>query len=162
MIGQKMLNALNKQINEELFSSYLYLQMSAWFESTNLKGFAHWMQVQSQEETAHAMKLYRYILDRGGKVALQVIAEPPSEWPSPLAAFQAAYKHEQHITGCFEKLMDLAGKEEDNAAAIFLQWYVTEQVEEEANTSMVVAQLKMIKDAPGGLLMLDHALAGRS
>jgi ferritin len=156
-----MRDALNGQINEELFSSYLYLQMSAWFESINLKGFARWMAVQSAEETAHAMRLYRHVLDRGGKVALRAVAEPPAEWESPLAAFQAAYEHERHITGCFDKLTDLAAKETDHAAAIFLQWYVVEQVEEEASAGEIVAKLEMVKDAPGGLLMLDRELGGR-
>ena len=161
MISKKMQDALNKQINEEMYSSYLYLQMSAWFQSANLCGFAHWMQVQSQEETAHAMKLYSHILQRGGQVALAAIAEPEAEWASPLAAFEAAYKHERHITGCFDKLLALAAQAKDNAAAVFLQWYVTEQVEEEANASLIVEKLKSIKDAPGGLIMLDRELAAR-
>lgn len=161
MINEKMQPALNKQINEEMFSAYLYLQMSAWFRSINLSGFANWMHVQSQEEMVHAMKLYDFINDRGGKVALLAIEAPQAEWESPLAAFEAAYAHEQHITGCIDDLVALARRNKDNATEIFLQWYVTEQIEEEASADEIVQKLKLMADAPGGLFMLDAELAGR-
>jgi len=161
MINQAIQDALNKQINEEMYSSYLYLQMSAWFDSLNLPGFAVWMQAQSQEETVHAMKIYRYVLDRGGKVSLAAIAEPPTEWQSPLAAFEAALGHERHITGCFDKLVDVACEQKDNATGIFLQWFVTEQVEEEANADLIVEKLKMVGESSQGLLVLDRELGAR-
>ncbi|MHC4295422.1 MAG: ferritin [Planctomycetota bacterium] len=161
MISEKMQDALNGQINEEMYSSYLYLQMSGWFEAINLPGFANWMYVQSQEETVHAMKIFRYLTERGGKVALQEIKAPPQKWAGPLAAFEAAYAHEQHISRCFTKLTALARELADNAAEIFLQWYVTEQVEEEANADEIVKKLNLMADAPGGMFMLDRELAAR-
>lgn len=161
MINKEMRDALNHQINEEVYSSYIYLQMSAWLESTNLPGMANWMYVQSQEETAHAMKLYDYIIERGGRVALEAVQAPPSEWDSPLAAFETAHSHEQHITGCFAKLVAAAREHNDNATEIFLQWFVTEQVEEEASADRIVQKLKLMADAPGGLFMLDRELASR-
>ena len=161
MISEKMQEALNNQVNEEMYSSYLYLQMAAWFESIHLGGFASWMHVQVQEETVHAMKIFHFINDRGGKVALKAIKEPPSEWKSPLGAFEAAYAHEQHITGCFTRLMALGREQKDNAAEIFLQWFVTEQVEEEANADEVIGKIKLTADAPGALSMLDRELGAR-
>jgi len=157
-----MQDALKTQINEEMYSSYLYLQMSAWFQSINLPGFANWMYVQSQEETSHAMKIYDFINDRGGKVTLAQVAAPPPECASPLEAFEAAYKHEQHISGCFDKLTELAATEKDNASAIFFQWFVTEQIEEEASADGIVRKLRLIKDAPAGLFMLDRELSSRT
>jgi ferritin len=161
MIGKKMEAALNGQIKEELFSSYLYLAMAFYFESINMGGMAQWMKVQAKEEEGHAQKLMGFIVDRGGRVKLEAIAAPEFEWASPLTAFEAAYGHEQHITGCFEDLMKLAWEEKDTAAKIFLQWFVTEQVEEEKSADEVVQKLKMIKDAPQGLLMLDSILGRR-
>jgi len=122
-----MEQALNNQLNAELYSSYLYLAMAAHFESTSLKGFANWMTVQAQEELAHAMKFYNYIVERGGRVRLAAIAEPVAEWDSPLAVFQAVYAHEQKVTGLINDLMKLAREEQDNACEIFLQWFVTER-----------------------------------
>ncbi len=162
MLAKKIQDVLNKQINEEMYSSYLYLQMSAWFTSINLPGFAQWMRVQSQEETLHAMKLFDYILSRGGKVLLSQIKTPPAEWKSPLGAFQAAYKHEKHITGCFDKLTAQAEQAKDNATKIFLQWFINEQVEEEASTDEIVQKLKLIKDSLNALFMLDNVLGQRS
>jgi ferritin len=161
MIGKKMLDALNEQINAELYSSYLYLAMAADFEAKNLKGFAKWMEVQAKEEAGHAKKLYDFLVDRGGRVALKAIAAPPPEWKSPLAAFEEAYAHEQKVTGLIHKLADLAAAEKDHAAAVMLQWFVTEQVEEEANASEIVEKLKLIKDHPQGLLMMDGHLGQR-
>ena len=162
MTSQKTQDALDKQINEELFSSYLYLQMSAWFQSISLPGFADWMLTQSQEETAHAMRIYNYIAGQGGKVVLTAIAQPPAEWKSPLAAVEAALAHEQHITGCIDELVAMAAEQKDNATGIFLQWFVTEQVEEESNVGLVVEKLKMVGDSSQGLLMLDRDLGARS
>ena len=161
MIDKEMEEALNKQINEEMYSAYLYLAMSSYFESIGLKGFAHWMYVQYQEEVGHAMKLYRYIFERGGKVKLYAIKEPPSEWESPLHAFEETLKHEQHITQCINDLVDLAEKKKDRATFNLLQWFINEQVEEEANDEEIISQLKLIGNSGHGLLMLDRELGKR-
>lgn len=161
MMTDKMEKALNEQINEEMYSAYLYLAMSAWFESQNLPGFASWMKVQTREENGHAMKLFEFIHERRGRVVLQAIKEPAREWKSALAAFEAAFKHEQHITGRIDELVNLAVAEKDHAAAGFLQWFVKEQVEEEASADRIVQMLKMAANAPGALLMLDHAMGER-
>ena len=162
MTTKKMFDALNKQLNEEIFSSYLYLSMSAYFSSKNLNGCAQWMQVQSQEETVHGMKIYQYILDRGGDVVLDAIKKPQTTWESPLKAFENAYKHEQFISNCFNKLVELAMDEKDYASNNFFQWFVQEQVEEEASVSDIVQQLRMVGDQKSGMMMLDRELKGRS
>jgi len=161
MIKEKIQDALNKQINAELYSSYLYLSMSAYFESINLKGCANWMRVQTQEELVHAMKFYDYLIERGGKVILSSIESPPTEWPSPLAIFEQAYQHEQKVTGLINGLVDLAIAEKDHATNNFLQWFVSEQVEEEASADEVVQKIKLMGDARGGIFMLDRELAQR-
>jgi len=161
MLSKKMEEALNKQLNAELFSSYLYLAMAACFEARNLPGIAHWLEVQAKEEYGHAMKFYGYINDRRGRVTLAAIAAPPAEWPTPLAAFEAVLAHEQKVTGLIHGLVELAAQEKDPAAGVFLQWFVSEQVEEEKSADAIVAQLKMIGDSPHGLIMLDRALAQR-
>jgi len=161
MMKARMNEALNRQMNEEAFSSYLYLSMSAWFESQNLKGFANWMKVQAQEEAVHAKIFFNHIVERGGRVKLEAIAAPKTEWASPLEAFKATLEHEQHITACIHGLMDLAVEEKDHAAAIALQWFVSEQVEEEANAEELLAKLEMIGDSKNGLFMLDKELAAR-
>jgi len=161
MIDEKMQEAINKQLNAELYSSYLYLSMSAYFQSVNLGGFANWMRVQAKEELAHAMKFYDYVNERGGRVILQPVEEPPSEWDSPLAVFEHVYRHEQKVTGLINKLVDLAVKARDHATNNFLQWFVSEQVEEEASADEVVQKLKLVGDAPGGLFMIDRELAQR-
>jgi ferritin len=161
MMSDKVEKALNEQINEELYSSYLYLAMSAWFESQNLAGFASWMKVQAREEHGHALKFFEYIHERRGTVTLKAIKEPAHEWKSPLAAFEAALAHEQHITGRISDLVNLAAAEKDHATAAFLQWFVQEQVEEEASADRIVQMLKMAAGAPGALLMLDHHLGER-
>ena len=161
MIKEKIQDALNKQINAELYSSYLYLSMSAYFESINLKGCANWMRVQTQEELVHAMKFYDYLIERGGKVVLSSIESPPTEWPSPLAIFEQAYQHEQKVTGLINELVDLAIAEKDHATNIILQWFVSEQVEEEASADEVVQKIKLMGDARGGIFMLDRELAQR-
>jgi len=161
MIAKKMQDALNEQINAELYSSYLYLAMAADFEAKNLKGFAHWMEVQANEEAGHAKKFYDFVLDRGGRVALKAIAAPPAEWKSPLAAFEEVYAHEQKVTALIHKLVELAAEERDHAASVMLQWFVSEQVEEEANACEILEKLRLIKDHSQGLLMLDGHLAQR-
>ncbi len=162
MISKQMQDALNDQINAELHSAYLYLSMVSYFKSRNLDGFAQWMTVQTQEETSHAMKLFDYVLERGGNVLLAPIEGPVTEWDSPLAAFEGALKHEQYITQRINDLVALARKENDAATEIMLQWFVTEQVEEEANAGGIVQKLMMVADAPGGMFMMDRELSGRT
>ena len=161
MIDKKMQGAFNEQINAELYSAYLYLSMVAYFESVNLPGFATWMRVQTQEELMHAMKIYDYVNERGGRVILKSIGEPQTEWESPLAAFEAAYEHEQKVTGLINGLVNLAIEEKDHAANMFLQWFVNEQVEEENNADAIVQKLKLMADAPGGMYMLDNEMGQR-
>ncbi len=161
MIGKKMQDVLNEQVNAEFYSAYLYLSMAAYFESTNLPGFAPWMRAQTQEELTHAMKLYDYVNERGGRVTLKAIAEPPTEWKSPLAAFEAAYQHEQKVTGLINELVNLAIGEKDHASNMFLQWFVNEQVEEENNADAIVQKIKLMADAPGGMYMLDNEMGQR-
>jgi len=162
MISQKMEGAINAQVNAELYSSYLYLSMTAYFQSTNLAGFAGWMRVQAQEELVHAMKLYDYVNERGGRVVLEQINAPPREWESPQDVFDATYKHEQKVTGLINNLVDISVQENDNAANIFLKWFVIEQVEEEASAREVLDRLKLMADSPGGMLMLDKELGQRT
>lgn len=162
MIGKKMEKALNEQINAEMYSAYIYLAMAAYFESKNLPGSASWMRVQTQEETAHAMKLYDFVCERGGRVVLKAIDEPPKDWKSPLAVFEAAYKHERYITGRINKLVDLALQEKDHATNAFLQWFVNEQVEEETTADGVVQNLKIAEKAPGAMFMIDRELGQRT
>jgi len=161
MIGKKMQDAINDQINAELYSSYLYLSMSAYLKSINLSGFANWMRVQVQEELVHAMKFYDYVSARGGIVILKKIEEPPKKWDSPLAVFEHVYKHEQKVTSLINSLVDLAISENDHAANIFLQWYVEEQVEEEESADEVVQKLKLMGDAGHNLFMVDQELGKR-
>ena len=161
MIGKAMQDAMNEQINKELFSSYLYLSMAAYFEEKNLAGFAHWMRVQTDEEREHAMKFYNFILERGGKVTLKALAAPKTEWASTLEVFQEATAHEAQITGSIHALYELAVKEKDYPAQVMLQWFVTEQVEEEKSTAEIVASLKLIEERGTAVLMLDHQLAKR-
>ena len=162
MIGKKVEKAFNAQINAEMFSAYLYLSMSAYFESENLSGFAGWMKVQAQEEMVHAMKLYGFINERGGRVTLEAIDAPQKKWTSPLAAFEGAYEHEQKITSLINGLVDIASAEKDHASGIFLQWFVSEQVEEEASADEIVQKLKLMGKAPGGLFMLDREMSQRT
>jgi ferritin len=161
MISKKMEEALNEQVNAELYSAYLYLSIESYFKSLNLNGFANWMRVQTQEEVMHAMKIYDFVNERGGRVILKAIEGPPTEWDSPLAVFEAVYVHEQKVTGLINDLVDLAIKEKDHATNSFLQWFVNEQVEEESSADEVVQQLKMMENAPGGMFMLDRELGQR-
>ena len=156
-----MLEELNKQVNAELYSAYLYLSMAAYFESINLKGFANWMRVQAQEELTHAMRFFDYINERGGVVKLAAIEQPPTEWKSPLDVFEATYKHEVKVTGMINSLVNLAMKEKDHATYNMLQWFVAEQVEEEASADEIRQQLKLIGKDGRGILMLDRELGQR-
>jgi ferritin len=161
MLSKKIENAINKQINAELWSAYLYLSMSAHFESINLGGFANWMRVQAQEELGHAMKFYHHVIERRGRVTVTAIATPSISWKSPLNAFEDAFKHEQKVTGMINYLVNMAAGEKDHATANMLQWFIDEQVEEESSTDAIVQKLKMIGTNTGGLYMLDRELAQR-
>lgn len=161
MLTKKMLEALNEQINAELYSSYLYLSMAAHFDAINLKGFGNWMRVQVQEENFHGMKFFDYVLNRQGKVTLKTIDAPPTKWKTPLDVFEATYKHEQHVTDLINKLATLAEKENDHATRVLLHWFINEQVEEEANDDAIIQKLKLIGDNSSGLFLLDQELAQR-
>ena len=161
MVKEKMVEALNEQINAELYSAYLYLSMSAYFEDVNLTGFSNWMRVQSQEELNHAMKIYDFVVELGERVELFTVQKPPKEWESPLAAFEAAYKHEQHVTGLINNLVDMAISDKDHATNNMLQWFVAEQVEEEASANEIVQKLRLVGEEGRGLLILDRELAQR-
>jgi len=161
MISEKIEKAFNDQINAEMFSYYIYLSMSAWFTSQNLNGMAGWMSAQAQEEMSHAMKFYNHIHERGGTVKLQPIEGPQVTWNSALEVFEAAYEHEKYITGRIHNLVKMAMEENDYPSNSFLQWFVDEQVEEEASASEVVELLKQVKDHSGGLFMLDRELGKR-
>lgn len=162
MISAKMENAINSQMNAELYSSYLYLSMSAWCESVSLKGFANWMRVQAQEELVHAMRFYSYLNERGAAVKLRGIEGPPTEWESPVAVFQSTYEHEQKVSGLINHLVDLAEEEKDRMTQTMLQWFVTEQIEEESSANEVLQQLKLMGEAKGGLFMIDRELGQRT
>jgi len=161
VIKEKVQKAINKQINAELYSSYLYLAMAAYCESINMLGFANWFRVQSGEETGHGMRFYDYLFDRSGKAILSAIEAPKTEWKSPLAAFEDAYGHELKVTELINDLLKLAKAEGDAATEAMLQWFVNEQVEEETNTLKIVEKLKSIKDSVGGLMILDKELGER-
>ena len=162
MLSPEMQDALNKQVNEELFSAYLYASMSSHFEHTNLKGFAKWMTLQSKEEEGHAQRIINYMHTRGARVVRMAIAAPQTEWPSPLAVFEDAYKHECHISACINKLATLAIKEADHATHALMEWFVTEQVEEESNADQLVQQLRMVADSPAALFLLDREVGQRA
>ena len=162
MISSKVERTLNDQIRDEFYSSYVYLSMAAQLESMNLKGFAHWMQVQAEEETKHGMKIYGHVNERRGKVILQPIKAPPSQWKSAKEMFTEAYKHEQKVTQSINKIVELARTEKDNATEVFLQWFVNEQVEEEATTNEITQKLQIIGDNGPALVMLDAELGKRA
>ncbi len=157
-----MEKALNGQINEELFSAYLYLSMSACFAARSLSGIAGWFRNQALEEQVHAAKIFDFVLERGGEVELTGLKGPQTSWQTPLEAFEAALAHEQHITGCINNLVAQADKESDYASKVFLDWFVEEQVEEEATAEEIVDQLRIIGDNGYGLLMLDRELGQRT
>ena len=156
-----MEQALNKQVNREFYSAYLYLAMSSYFESVNMKGFAHWMRVQAKEEQIHALKIYDYIIARGGKASLLDLEAPKAKWSSSGKVFEEVYAHEQKVTAMINGLVDLAIKEKDHASFEMLQWFVKEQVEEEEHASAILAQVLCVGDVPGHLFWLDHELGKR-
>ncbi|MBQ8168953.1 ferritin [bacterium] len=162
MISEKMEKAFNEQINKELYSAYLYLSMQAYFERLNLTGFVNWMSVQVQEENAHAMGMYNYLLERGGKIELLAIDKPQIDWASPLDVFRQVLEHEEYVTSRINELMDVADEVKDRAALSFLDWYVKEQVEEESNVGGVLAKLELIGEDKHALLLLDQELATRT
>jgi ferritin len=161
MINEKVRKAINDQIKHELESAYIYLSMSAYFNSAGLDGMAQWMRVQTKEEVEHAMKFFDHIHERNGRVELQPLKPLKMDWSSPLEAFQDAYEHEQFITGKINELVKIAREEGDEPAAILLQWFVKEQVEEEANASKIVQMLERVGDSGPGLLMMDRELGKR-
>jgi len=161
MIKEKMEQALNGQLNAELYSSYLYLSMAGVLERMGLPGFANWMRVQTQEETAHAMKFHAHIIERGGTIKLAAIEAPPRDWTSVLEICEATMAHEQKVTGLINDLVDLAVKEKDHASNMFLQWFVAEQVEEEANVDDIIQKLKLTEEAKGALFLMDKDMGAR-
>ena len=161
MLNPKVEEAINEQINAELYSAFLYLSMSAYFQRQNLPGFAKWTYVQYLEETTHALKFFNYVNERGGSVKLAAIKEPPTEWKNPVDVYDAIYKHEQLVTSLIYRIVDIAIQERDHASNNMLQWYVVEQVEEEANASLILEQLKRIGNAQESLYVLDKELGMR-
>ena len=161
MIGPKVQEAFNEQLNAELFSAYLYLSMSAHFEAASFKGMAAWMRLQAQEEVGHAMRFYKFINDRNGRVTLTQVEAPKTQWKSPLDVFEDAYKHECKITAAINDEMSLAFAEKDHAAHTFLEWLINEQVEEEATVSTIVDQLKLVGDNGMALFLIDQELGQR-
>jgi ferritin len=161
MIKETMRKALNDQINAEFYSAYLYLSMASYFDSQDLPGFANWMRVQTREELSHGMLLFQHVTQRGGRVKLATVAEPPAEWKSPLNVFEDTSVHERKVTGLIDALVDLAIRESDHAANAFLQWFVNEQVEEEQNAAAIAGQLRIAANSPNALFMIDRELAAR-
>jgi len=156
MLPKKVEQAINKQINEELFSAYLYLSMSAYLSTKNLSGFSNWMKIQFEEEQFHAMKLYDYLIERGGRVELETIEKPKVEFGDIISVFEEVYAHEQKITSLINNLTDIAIHEKDHATVNILQWFIAEQVEEEATVSDLLDQLKLVEGKGSGLFMLDR------
>ena len=161
MLSKKVQDAINEQIKNELYSGYLYLAMSADFESKNLPGFAHWMRMQAEEEQEHALKFFDFVNDRGARVVLQAIDQPPVEWESPLAVFEQTLEHEQKVTGLIYQLYELALEENDYPTQVMLQWFIDEQVEEEKNATEIVETLRLAGEKGQALIMMDRALARR-
>ncbi|MEW5867665.1 MAG: ferritin [Chloroflexota bacterium] len=161
MLSETIQEALNEQIKHELYSSYLYLSMSAHFEASSLPGFARWTRLQAQEELEHAMKFYDYVNDRGGRVILHAIEQPPAEWGTPLQVFEAILEHEQKVTGLIHKLYQIALQENDYAMQVMLHWFIEEQVEEEKNAGTIVDQLKLFEDRQSAIINIDHHIGKR-
>lgn len=159
--SEKMNKALNEQINAEIYSAYLYMSMAAYCEGLQLPGFAHWFKLQAQEEMTHALRFFNHAHERGGQVTLKAIKAPETSWPSPLACLEAVLKHECLVTGLINKLVSLARQQQDYASENFLQWFVKEQVEEEASVREVIGKLKLVNETPGGLFMLDKDMCAR-
>lgn len=156
MISPRLEKELNAQINREFYSAYLYLSMSAYFAENNLSGFSNWMKVQFEEEQAHAMKMYNFLLERGGKVELDPIEKPKAVWEGIVNVYEEVLAHEQTVTASINDLVNVAIEEKDHATVTFLQWYVNEQVEEEASVSELLEQLRLIEGKGAGLFMLDR------
>lgn len=161
MLTEKMQSAINEQINKELWSSYLYLSMAAYFEDQNYSGFANWMRVQAQEEVTHAMKFFDYVNDRGGRVLLKPLAEVQTEWDGVKSAIKDTLEHEKKVTASIYNLVELATEEKDHATNQMLQWFIQEQVEEEANADDLLQRVEMTEGKAHALLMIDKELAGR-
>ncbi len=161
-MNEKLEKAFCVQINKELYSAYLYLAMQTYFKENNLDGFANWMYVQVQEELSHAMGMYNYVFERGGKVELMNIEKPHASFSSPLEVFEEVLKHEKYVTSLINDLTSVAEDVKDRAAISFLGWYIKEQVEEEANVSNVLGNLKLAQNDPRALLLLDRELAART
>ena len=162
MLTKTMQDALNKQVNAELYSAYLYLAIVAYFEDANLRGFAHWMRMQFEEEMMHAMKIFDFVLERDAQMTLEQIDKPEIDLDSPVAAFELTLEHERLVTSLINDLVALAGEERDFASHNFLQWFVSEQVEEEARANEVLQQLKLLGDSSAGLFMMDRDMATRA
>lgn len=162
MISEKMQQELNEQVNKEFYSAYMYLAMSAYCNTIGLPGFSHWMRMQYEEESLHVTKMYDYILDQGGQIHLKMIEEPSKEFGTPIEIFEKTLEHEQFVTKAIHNLMSLAVEERDYATQTFLQWYVTEQVEEESNVNDILSPLRMVGNDKGGLMMIDQKLNGRA
>lgn len=161
MLTGKMQAALNEQVNKEMYSAYLYLAMAAACAENGLPGCAHWMQAQAQEEMTHAMKLYEYVLQKGGSAELSAIDKPDFVFTKPAELFERVLEHEQLVTSLINNLMDVAIEEKDHATRIFLQWFVTEQVEEEANAQEIIGQFRLAGEQLGNLMMIDSKLGAR-
>ena len=161
MLKDNIQEAFNQQINAEIYSAYLYMSMAAYFEGLQLAGFAHWLKIQAQEEMTHALRFYNFVHERGGRVTLTAIKAPETSWESPLAALEAVLKHEQLVTSLINKLVALARTENDYASDNFLQWFVKEQVEEEASAGEVIGKLNLVNQTSGGMFMLDKDMAAR-
>jgi ferritin len=161
MLNERMAEALNTQLNKEIYSAYLYLSMSACSSFIGLKGFANWFMVQYQEEMVHAMKIYNYVDSQGGQVKLMAVEQPATEFESALEMFEKTLEHEKFITKSINDLVNLAIEEKDHATNIFLQWFVTEQIEEEGNDNDIISKLKLVGDKGNGLFMIDRELASR-
>lgn len=161
MINQRLEDVINKQINAELYSAYLYLAMAAYYESINLPGFANWMRVQFQEEQFHGLKFYDYLVSRGGRVKLEAIEMPKFEWNSPLEVYEHTLEHEKHVTALLNNIAEIAEEEKDRPTRNLMIWFIDEQVEEEGSAEKIISDLKFIGENGQGLLMLDRELATR-
>ena len=162
MLSKEVEKAINNQIKNEYYSSYIYLSMAAYCESINMQGFAKWMRTQSDEEMKHAMRLFDYVIDRDGRVVLQSIPKPPLDFESLAKIFQQVLDHEREVTSMINKLYELAINDNDHATAVELQWFISEQVEEEKSAKDILEKLKLAGDDPSALLILDHQLSERA
>lgn len=161
MINQRLEDVINKQINAELYSAYLYLSMAAYFESINLPGFANWMRVQFEEEQFHGLKFFDYLASRGGRIKLDAIEVPQFEWKNPLEVFEHTLEHEQHVTALLNNIAEIAEEEKDRPTRNLMVWFIDEQVEEEGNAEKIINELKMIGGNGHGLLMMDREFSTR-